>query len=686
MALRLEYSEYIRNFKNTCTLSEFYKNDKGKGLIALRHDVDHDLDLALEMARFENELKIRSTYFVLPGVSYWSEDKFLDKCLQIQDYGHEIGLHINLLAEWFKSETDDIEKSLETQINFLRNAGISLSGIAAHGDSSCYEGNFSNYWMFKELKPIDPYKEENNRTAEGPYSKSDRKLSYPKSNYLVRSDNKKFSLWSLSMKKFNLLYHAWHLNHDNYFSDSGGYWLNGKDPINEVFSSKRIQINIHPIYWKGPQRTYFFLSTARSGSLWLSTILENATSLKTRHEYILNQDFFKGNHNDKLTFYFKSLEDDPKLVESKIEEALKEYECQPENDFAEVNVYLSSFVDLLKNKFPHSVFIHLFRNPSDTIKSIMNRDWYDTPNDLNHPKLLEKNLNTKFDRVCSYVFNTNKKLFKTCDKSIYFDSISKDENNLINELESIGIKYHKRLAKNLFSKKINLTKKEKQIFKEFKNWKLYQKYKYYKYFLNLNQYVGEKYSANKMLKSDYINSKEFLLSKNRFIYLCVYFLENTTKIIFLLIRKIKKLILPFEKKKFIIEDLKSENLFIYNCEAYLKQSSVLFKTLNLNLHSYVDLFGKLGLSVSRNYYLSGEFQIVGEIDSVISIFLISYCKNDYSRRLGSVNKYRNRIEFSSAPHPNAKKINIRIHINKKYSSKKEIELKYKFHLRKHLYP
>lgn len=686
MALRLEYFEYLKSFNNTCTCKYLYENIKERGLIALRHDVDHDIDVALEMAKLENDLKIKATYFVLPGVSYWHEKQFIDKCLQIQDYGHEIGLHINVLAEWFRNETDDIEKSLQNQIDYLRNGGISISGISAHGDSSCYDGNFCNYWIFKELKPSNPLIDENDITAEGPISNTDRKLHYPKTNFLIRRDNKKFPLWSLSLKKFNLLYHAWHLDFNNYYSDSGGSWINGKDPINIEFDSERTQINMHPIYWKGPQRTFFFLSPARSGSLWLSTILENATSLITRHEYILNQDFFNGNHNDKLTFYFKSLEEDPKLVEKKIEDALKEYQCHPEKDFAEVNVYLSSFIEILKSKFPQSQFIHLYRNPADTIRSIMNRDWYDTPDDLNHPKLIDKNLNTKFERVCSYVFNTNKKLFQTCDKTIFFDSVSLNENNLIDELNSIGIIYHKRLAKKIFSKKINVTKKEKQLFKEFKKWTPYQKYIYYKGIFYLNNYLGKEYETNKIVQTIKFNIKGYKSLQDKIIFIFYGLLRSFIRTIIIFARKIKQIELPFDENKFILNQINNQNLFKYNSYGEIKESSLFFKTKDLNRHSYIDLFAKEGLGVNKKYYLSGEFEIIGEKKSVVSIFLISYLNSsdNHLRRLGSLNKYRNKLEFSSAPHPKASNINIRVYVNKKFATEELIEIRYKIFLRKHL--
>ena len=92
-------------------------------------------------------------------------------------------------------------------------------------------------------------------------------------------------------------------------------------------------------------KNVFFLSTARSGSKWLSEIFKNSTHCLLRMN-ILNQDYLRI-ESDKLTFYFRFLEENPKYVKNKFQEALEEYECEPNKDFAEVNVYLASFINEL---------------------------------------------------------------------------------------------------------------------------------------------------------------------------------------------------------------------------------------------------------------------------------------------------------------------------------------------------
>ena len=79
----------------------------------LRHDVDHDIDISLYMARAEMQRGYKSTYFLLTPGSYaygrnyygWLEngiikhDPYLiDKCKLLTDYGHRIGLHNDIIS------------------------------------------------------------------------------------------------------------------------------------------------------------------------------------------------------------------------------------------------------------------------------------------------------------------------------------------------------------------------------------------------------------------------------------------------------------------------------------------------------------------------------------------------------------------------------------------------------------
>ena len=471
MTISIAYERYLTHFKETVTLKDFNRQVGAPGLCALRHDVDHDLDLALEMAHKEHQLGFKASYFILPSAPYWQADeRLLDKCLQLQDYGHEVGLHVNSMAEWVSGATDDIKASLTQQLDLLRNGGIHLTGIAAHGDKLCYEHNLSNYWCFEELRPADPYAAENGRTAEGPYEADmTPRLLYPADHVARRPDGRTFDLWSVNMRDLGLEYHAWHTKFDRYFSDSAGGWKRTPDPIEVLRGEERWQVLIHPEHWRGPRKYYFFLSSARSGSKWLSEVLSAATPLHTRHEYLLNQPFHRGETSRKATTDVWALEDNAGEVSARLTEAWEEFENQP-RDFAEVNVYLEGFASQLQAAFPEAMFVQLKRAQALVVSSLMDRNWYDTPEDRRHPRLQGVDAKSigQFERVCHYVAQVNRRLNKVCTHRIDLDELTKSPESLASELEKLGIAYHPRLGQPVVGRVSN-ARKEKN-FPDPVNW------------------------------------------------------------------------------------------------------------------------------------------------------------------------------------------------------------------------
>ena len=152
MSIKGEYFSYLNHFGRTVSVCELYHQPESDNLVALRHDIDYDLDLALEMAFWERENHCRATYYLLNTAKYWKDPLFLEKCLQLMDFGHEVGLHVNVLTEWMAGLVTDIRDHVLQLLAPLREAGIRISGISTHGDNSCYENHFINYWCFSELK------------------------------------------------------------------------------------------------------------------------------------------------------------------------------------------------------------------------------------------------------------------------------------------------------------------------------------------------------------------------------------------------------------------------------------------------------------------------------------------------------------------------------------------------------
>lgn len=84
----------------------------------LRHDIDADLDAALQLAVIENSLGIKSTYFLMfrsPVYNLLSRSNF-SMANKILALGHKIGLHYDAN---YLFNPDDIESKVKTELSSL---------------------------------------------------------------------------------------------------------------------------------------------------------------------------------------------------------------------------------------------------------------------------------------------------------------------------------------------------------------------------------------------------------------------------------------------------------------------------------------------------------------------------------------------------------------------------------------
>jgi len=92
------YRELIDNLQNNNYSISSYKDWENKPYCAiLRHDIDNDIEKALTLAKVEQELNVKSTYFVLVTSEFYNiftakSEKLLHA---ISECGHEIGLHFD---------------------------------------------------------------------------------------------------------------------------------------------------------------------------------------------------------------------------------------------------------------------------------------------------------------------------------------------------------------------------------------------------------------------------------------------------------------------------------------------------------------------------------------------------------------------------------------------------------------
>ena len=230
----------------------------GMSHMELRHDVDRQLDVAIAMAHIERNLGVTATYFflhpdgVLNRSNYFGYIKknrvriapaFIEAALEIQDMGHEIGLHNDLISLWIGTGISP-KDHLEEILTGLREHGIRISGTAAHGSRLCYTHQYCNYQIFKEKAFTDE--------------------NVPKS---ITINGKDLKLHSLAMSDFDLSYEACLKNYSIYISDSrnkpvlcasGNKYNLTKDNIdNNIIANfickfkqpSTIQCLVHPDHW-----------------------------------------------------------------------------------------------------------------------------------------------------------------------------------------------------------------------------------------------------------------------------------------------------------------------------------------------------------------------------------------------------------------------------------------------------
>jgi hypothetical protein len=260
MSISQRYLDLLAHFGHTEHVHALQLEPGASNLIALRHDVDHDLNVALEMAHAEHRVGARSTYFLLHSNAYCQQPHFLERCLQLQDYGHEIGIHVNGLTEWIEGKVDDPAEPIARLADRLRSVGIAPVGVAAHGDKRCYQHGYSNTWIWSENRGATPAKSEAGMSAEGILVQDPRwQIPYPSGERLRRADGREFPLWSRSLAELGLGYEACRLHHDRYWSDSGGAWQRTPDPITADLSHQRHQVLVHPEWWVAENPTIAFV-------------------------------------------------------------------------------------------------------------------------------------------------------------------------------------------------------------------------------------------------------------------------------------------------------------------------------------------------------------------------------------------------------------------------------------------
>lgn len=126
-----QLEEFLRESR-TRRLRDVAVGDFALSDIAVRHDVDDDLQRALAFARWEHERGFVSSYFLLPTAEYWKKRAAtIDVAVQIEQLGHEVGLHNDVYH--YDPDPDRALQTIAHQCSEMRNWGIDVVGCADHG-------------------------------------------------------------------------------------------------------------------------------------------------------------------------------------------------------------------------------------------------------------------------------------------------------------------------------------------------------------------------------------------------------------------------------------------------------------------------------------------------------------------------------------------------------------------------
>lgn len=116
------YGQLIHLLKNKgYSISTYHNHASFERVVILRHDVDSSIDKALLMAELEQSLGVTGTYFFLLSTDFYNiaSRECTRKIKQIQNMGHEIGLHFDEIKYRRSSDSYDILPHLYNEVKIM---------------------------------------------------------------------------------------------------------------------------------------------------------------------------------------------------------------------------------------------------------------------------------------------------------------------------------------------------------------------------------------------------------------------------------------------------------------------------------------------------------------------------------------------------------------------------------------
>lgn len=221
-------------------------------LVGLRHDIDADLDSAIEMAALEHRRGLRATYFVLHSASYYGvirrgrvrrRSGVLRALLAIQNrYGHEVGWHNDLVTLQVVYGINALAYAAE-ELGWLRAQGVRITGTAAHGSRFAARYGYDNRYLFSDLcvEHRVPF-------ADAP------------NHHEVTTGRGRQLIPKTTLAALGFSYEAYHLRHRLNPTDSdiagGRRWHPNQLDLAALVPGDRMILLTHPVHWGSPAKKY----------------------------------------------------------------------------------------------------------------------------------------------------------------------------------------------------------------------------------------------------------------------------------------------------------------------------------------------------------------------------------------------------------------------------------------------
>ncbi len=226
---------------NVVPLRELSTAPRDRVVVGLRHDVDARIASALEMAALEARHGLRATYFILHTASYYGKvrsgrprrrESLLPKLRQLQDMGHEVGWHNDLVTLECVLGVEPREY-LAGELSWLRENGVDVRGVASHGSYWARRLGYHNNYFFEDFGEL----------YEG--------LPH---NTEVDVRGRRVRLSKGRLAEFGLEYEAYHLGEDHYASDArfdaaGHRWHPDRLELGRFEPGEKVIVMTHPEYW-----------------------------------------------------------------------------------------------------------------------------------------------------------------------------------------------------------------------------------------------------------------------------------------------------------------------------------------------------------------------------------------------------------------------------------------------------